>query len=311
MDFSSSPSVLSQATTDAGEWLLASDSSVAMSNKDCGLLGLPDEMFLEIVSHLPAFPMALDRRTCQNVDVYGHRQQVLDALCKTCAKLRRLFLQHRWKRVEICYEDATTPPIQLSQQLETATVRQPCLAAFIHVLDLYIPDSSSEEFVSRLAQCMTLLPNLHTVQLDFASQGAPSTSKELLLSKSFAKYIYPQVRTVIVSANGHSFVSQCPAVTTVHLLRPTTFSTVGFLFKIIRSCPALEKLGPLPVLFRKDSADKSSLEHYVDVISERLQTVREVTFAMSKLPSDSVSSFSLFSLLSSLFSLLSAPCLSF
>jgi hypothetical protein len=115
-----------------------------------GLLSLADEIYLEILSHLPAFPIPTKHRENDN-DLYGHRRLVLDALSQTCRTLRRVFLPYRWQRIEVYdrmdlgggplpgikYKTSRVTSVskvyamELLRQLEIVTVRNPSLAEFV------------------------------------------------------------------------------------------------------------------------------------------------------------------------------------
>jgi hypothetical protein len=112
-----------------------------------GLLSLADEIYLEILSHLPAFPIPTEHRGT-DTELYGHRRLVLDALSQTCRTLRRVFLRYRWQRIEVYdrmdlgrgplrgmgYKKSRATSVgkvyavELIRQLETVSVRNPSLA---------------------------------------------------------------------------------------------------------------------------------------------------------------------------------------
>jgi hypothetical protein len=123
-----------------------------------GLSCLADEIYLEILSHLPAFPIPTEHRETDN-ELYGHRRRVLDALSQTCRTLRRVFLRYRWQRIEVYdgmdlgrgprrgmgYEKRLGKVYavarELIRQLETVTVRNASLAQFVRCVN---PDSKKK-----------------------------------------------------------------------------------------------------------------------------------------------------------------------
>jgi len=80
-----------------------------------GLASLPDELCLEVVSHLPA-PVVVPTDDCATVDVddYLARQQTLIALSRTCRSLRRVFLPLIWQRIEVYKAVKTTSLVVLN-----------------------------------------------------------------------------------------------------------------------------------------------------------------------------------------------------
>jgi len=119
-----------------------------------GLPSLPDEIHLEIVSHMPAIPIPT---VSSKIDIVGARERhvTLHALSQTCRSLRRVFLRYLWQRIEV-YDGMkiksgfltnrsggqrpgyNTNPVsnrkhveELIRQLEIVTVRDPSLAQHV------------------------------------------------------------------------------------------------------------------------------------------------------------------------------------
>ncbi|KAF8170394.1 hypothetical protein BJ912DRAFT_150526 [Pholiota molesta] len=254
-----------------------------------GLSCLADEIYLEILSHLPAFPIPTEHRETDN-ELYGHRRLVLDALSQTCRTLRRVFLPYRWQRIEVYdgmdlgrgprrgmgYEKRLGKVYavarELIRQLETVTVRNASLAQFVSVLDIRVIDNSAKTVLPELARCIALLPNLHTVQIYF------DISQRQLVADSFAPYTYPNIRTACVSRGGTAFLYSCPGL---KLLIPWKTEEFSFYYykEILSNCPSIETLGPLP--------PGTSLLSYAVNISMILKNLRNVSFELNKLPLDS------------------------
>jgi len=128
----------------AREKMLASGQTFNTS----GFAALPDELYLEIISHFPAYPIP---RGFKSVDIEAVRDRHLTllALSQTCRSLRPAFLRYLWQRIEV-YDGMETGKGQLHprnfgrrslanktyaeelvQQLEVVTVREPNLARHV------------------------------------------------------------------------------------------------------------------------------------------------------------------------------------
>ena len=62
-----------------------------------GFAGLPDELFLEILSHFPPNPVTISAASKTEVI----RRETLRSLSEVCQNLRRVFRPHLWQRVEV------------------------------------------------------------------------------------------------------------------------------------------------------------------------------------------------------------------
>ena len=61
-----------------------------------GFPALPNELYLEILSYLPAIPIP---HAVEEIDPY--RQLTLYYLSQTCQSLRKFFLRYAWERIEV------------------------------------------------------------------------------------------------------------------------------------------------------------------------------------------------------------------
>ena len=79
-------------------------------------------------------------------------------------------------------------------------------------LDIYIPKNSIKTVLLELARCLSLFPNLHTVQLDIfpTSVRRINGPMEGIFEETFKNYSYPQIRNVFVTASSVSFLASCP-----------------------------------------------------------------------------------------------------
>jgi hypothetical protein len=64
-----------------------------------GFPALPNELYSEILSHLPALPIPQDVWLAEEPDPY--RQLALYHLSQTCRSLRKFFLRYAWERIEV------------------------------------------------------------------------------------------------------------------------------------------------------------------------------------------------------------------
>lgn len=118
-----------------------------------GLAGLPDELFLEVLTHMPSYP--LPKLNWIDAAYDPDRQLTLISLSQTCQSLRGFFLHHAWGRIEVqfgqkvargclatyaryrkaritrqdhydklCFDEVT-------RQFETVTIRNPSLAKYV------------------------------------------------------------------------------------------------------------------------------------------------------------------------------------
>ncbi|KAF9482369.1 hypothetical protein BDN70DRAFT_436274 [Pholiota conissans] len=277
-----------------------------------GLPCLPDEIYLEILSHLPSFPL-LSCHDASDIATYGPRRLALDALSQTCSDLRRVFLRYRWQRIEVYSQmelEVGRGPLpktrynrkgksvagnrayamELVRQLEVVTVREPGLAQVVNVLDIYITDYSAETVIPELARCMSLMPNLHTVYIDFAFFGAIGFHQSSIIIDSFAPYKYPQIKNANVSLNAFFFISRCPDLKVLHIQRRHLWlrNVPDFLNYIVDACPAIEILGNIlvPQAFPFNAPACPKLNVYIEIFS-RFQHLHDVTFALNALPRDS------------------------
>ncbi|KDR68717.1 hypothetical protein GALMADRAFT_146065 [Galerina marginata CBS 339.88] len=194
-----------------------------------GFPALPDEIYLEILSHLPTIPVPTeDTIDICNPKSHPNRQLILSSLSQTCQSLRRVFLRYLWQRIEV-YEAMDTQkgplptfdvlrkrPIsnyvhsryaeEVVRQLEIVTIRDPNLAQHVNVLNIVL-SYSVETLLPELARCISLFPNLHTVQMHFFG---PFVTPVPGVATTFEGYKYPQIRNVCLSDNCAGFLASCP-----------------------------------------------------------------------------------------------------
>lgn len=104
-------------------------------------------------------------------------------------------------------------------------------------MDILIGEYSMETVLAELARCLTLLSNLHTVQIDVMSSSRGRT----IFERTFKKYSYPQIRNAFVMPSSQSFLASCPQARCVGLTR-NSFMSASYLQTIMENCPHLEVL---------------------------------------------------------------------
>jgi len=112
-----------------------------------GFAALPDELYLEIISHFPAYPIPRGDGSIK-IRAVRDRHLTLSSLSQTCRSLRPAFLRYLWQRIEV-YDGMDTGggelcrryrraayankkfAEELVRQLEVVTVREPSLARHV------------------------------------------------------------------------------------------------------------------------------------------------------------------------------------
>ena len=147
----------------ARETMLASGQTFNTS----GFAALPDELYLEIISHFPAYPIPCGFKPV-DIEAVRDRHLTLLALSQTCRSLRPVFLRYLWQRIEV-YDGMETGKgrlhtryvrrsltnrtyaEELVRQLEVVTVREPNLAR--HVKSV----KSMHNFLCNLSSALNFL----------------------------------------------------------------------------------------------------------------------------------------------------------
>jgi len=251
----------------------------------CGFAALADEIYLEIVSHIPSVPIPTSNHLESYPEIRRSRHQTFLSLTQTSRSLRRFFWRYLWQRIEIREgmkigdKDGTlsstrtrTPylsdsrdttghkkyAIELVRQLEIVTVRNPQLAQYVKwvlfelfvlqlvqlmnsYLDIFIGQYSIESVLAELARCLSLFPNLHTVQIDVTTNSRRRRSLGKIFEQTFREYSYPQIRNVFVMFLSESFVASCPQARRVGFTHHYSM-TESCLETIRGNCPLLEEL---------------------------------------------------------------------
>ncbi|KAJ6624665.1 hypothetical protein B0H10DRAFT_2212458 [Mycena sp. CBHHK59/15] len=174
-----------------------------------GLAALPVETLLEITTHLKTVPVPCNISTHHFLScVYLERLNALRALSETCKRLRSVFLEQAWRRLEAyasargsdAYENthywhyrfsgrrsifSTGREKELARallwQAEVVTIRNPDLAQYVKFFPqsiehtkyelmgyrrrrITLADWCADTVYAEFARCLSLLPNLETIQ---------------------------------------------------------------------------------------------------------------------------------------------------
>ena len=125
-------------------------------------------------------------------------------------------------------------------------------------LDVDIGEYSFCTVLAELARCLSLFPNLHTVQIDVSENSRPRrlTQRSMgdIFEQIFKKYSYPQIRNVFIMHLSSSFIASCPRVRRVGLTRNCSMS-LWSLEIMPRDCPQLEVLDIGDLIWKANMCD--------------------------------------------------------
>ena len=116
----------------------------------CGFVTLPDEIYLQILSHIPSVPIPTSESIHSESypEIRRSRHETLLSLSQTSRSFRRFFWRYLWQRIEVREgmkiggkDDTLKVPstrgsckkyaIELVRQLEIVTIRNPQLAQYV------------------------------------------------------------------------------------------------------------------------------------------------------------------------------------
>ena len=122
---------------------------------------------------------------------------------------------------------------------------------------MFIGEYSIKTVLAELARCLSLFPNLHTVQIDVSTDFRRLRSLGEIFEQTFKKCSYPQIRNVFVMSLSVSFVASCPQARRVGFTRNCSMSELC-LQTMLRNCPQLEVLEDLGDAFWAPDACNSA-----------------------------------------------------
>ncbi|TFK75079.1 hypothetical protein BDN72DRAFT_955096 [Pluteus cervinus] len=218
-----------------------------------GFADLPPELLLEIVNHLPLFPVPCNHLDSPMKESTNTRQEVLMVLVQLCCSFRRALVHHLWEEIILCslhggQRNTTTNPawIRHSCGLDQGPYCASCerYLAFEIVSQLETVTTIVPEF----ARCLSLLPNLTTLQL-FYNLSAHALVRDI--QKAFSRYQYPNIRTLVIPVDTGSLkvLKACSNLRHLHFTSIKYFYTMDI-------CPTVEKFtgeslpSLRPILFR-------------------------------------------------------------
>ncbi|TFK62156.1 hypothetical protein BDN72DRAFT_405478 [Pluteus cervinus] len=229
-----------------------------------GLAALPPELLLEIVNHLPRFPVPCDYLGPPMITPVHTRHSTLIILVQICSSLRTALVHQLWEDIELfslyCGQRNTPADpkrictsclleqnlssesyfaFKIVSQLETVTVRVPEYAACVQTLTIFLPVHSAETIVPEFAECLTLLPNLRTLQFYYNIYNEDLCH---VIRKRFARRQYKNIKTLVIPADigSMTLLEACANVSHLHF-------TSTLLFRVSNVFVNIEKLtGILP-----------------------------------------------------------------
>ncbi|KAF8816628.1 hypothetical protein BYT27DRAFT_7154304 [Phlegmacium glaucopus] len=248
-----------------------------------GFPALADEIYLEIISHIPSVPIPTPLGSPSHPKIRRSRHETLLSLSQTCRSLRRVFLRYLWQRIEVRegmkvgdkndtlvnpsslnYHRAIKKPLQkytveLVRQLEIVTIRNPQLAQYVNYVDIFIGEYSFNTVLAELARCLSLFSNLHTIQVDVTLCSKRALEKAF--ERTFKKYSYPQIRNVFVMYLSESLLGSCPEARRIGFTLGWTIPG-SFLHRIVDNCRRLEVFEDFAGLICKDDTCKFVVENF-------------------------------------------------
>ncbi|CAA7267730.1 unnamed protein product [Cyclocybe aegerita] len=200
-----------------------------------GLAIFPDELLLEILSYFPPAVLTTREYYQEDLDAQAARSEVLDALCQICSNLRRFFRPYVWQRIEVRpgmlvngkeLDDSTKRGrreynLELLRQLEIVTIRDPALAEYVQIVNVYVAAYSVRPVLDELARCLALFTNLHTITLDM--RIGIQTGQKHPVPGTFDKYQYPQIKTVYLGFSASYILPSCPEARQIYSLGDNDF----------------------------------------------------------------------------------------
>ncbi|KAJ7185919.1 hypothetical protein C8R46DRAFT_1343087 [Mycena filopes] len=180
-----------------------------------GLPALPVELLHEIVSHLPCTPVPCLSWYYVLSEDHLARSTALRVLSEICRRLRSVFLARAWRHVEI-----SLFPLDLADELvrkmNILTTHNPALAAEVRTFSVALSDSSADTVFPQLIRCLSLLPNLETLQIT----RAPLQYRQEYLHSVFAGHTFPSVRTLVLHDTASKALLCCPNAERLYLKQP-------------------------------------------------------------------------------------------
>ncbi|TFK76188.1 hypothetical protein BDN72DRAFT_830725 [Pluteus cervinus] len=197
-----------------------------------GLAALPPELLLEIVDYFRSVRTVWSVTGGPLPRAQRDRQIVIRILSQLCRSFRHANIEvctvkeetwaKRGSRIkgidgvryaawqkELAYD--------LINQLETVTIRNPQYAAHVQNVSVIITRFSLPTVLPEFARCLSLLPNLATLQLHSEVPSIFNFHHNIPLQKAFRGYKYKGIRTLVIPPSNIGILRACPNVHWLHL----------------------------------------------------------------------------------------------
>ncbi|KAF8129182.1 hypothetical protein EV363DRAFT_1337965 [Boletus edulis] len=184
---------------------------------------IPDDVLLEIVSHLPTLDdhprhTSFKRPRLQHVIPFTIlvRTSTLRALSQTSRLLRSRCLAMAWQNVELCGEKLLKYNMALHDYdafgaaTETAIrVLEACpyLLPFIQTVFVMLTSYRYTEIIPEFAACLATLPNLSAIHVTYTEYRLKTT-----IRNAFRGIRLLSVRRISLSSLAHEIIRSCPNV---------------------------------------------------------------------------------------------------
>ncbi|KAF8432408.1 hypothetical protein L210DRAFT_3558364 [Boletus edulis BED1] len=183
---------------------------------------IPDDVLLEIVSHLPTYLPTIDNRRDRMFDtypVYGIRSTMpartptLRALSQTSRLLRSRCLALAWQRTEFLGPNIWRLDVSFdSEAIGKGTYGSihvlkacPYLLPLIRTVSVILTTYRKAEIIPAFAACLATLPNLNTIHFVHIEWRMPTVIRNAFRGKRF-----PSVRRISLPSSAHEIIKRCP-----------------------------------------------------------------------------------------------------
>ncbi|KAF8125182.1 hypothetical protein EV363DRAFT_1270211 [Boletus edulis] len=182
---------------------------------------IPDDVLLEVVSHLPIID-----DTPRRYESFGHLEYAVDstilsrtptlrALSKTSRLLRSRCLAIAWRNVELCgihlWKYKYLIDSQAISKVAETGIRVlnacPYLLPLIQSVSVILTTYNKAQIVPELAACLATLPNLNTIQVVYTDYRMQTVIKNAFRGKR-----YPSVRRISLPSSAYEIIRRCPNV---------------------------------------------------------------------------------------------------
>ncbi|KAF9239080.1 hypothetical protein BU15DRAFT_74771 [Melanogaster broomeanus] len=198
---------------------------------------IPDDVLLEILSHLPTVTIEhVLWAHCRQPPVVPSemltRTSTTRALSQTCRLLRSRCLAMAWRRIEICgagpthrvsFYSVVGKALRASTSVLTGC---PHLRPLIQTVTVVFTRYRTAELLPAFAECLTSLPNLTLIQVVHAHSQMTTALKNAFEGKRF-----PSVRKLVLPSCAHEVLRCCPNVEEVTCNEGDGSTIIGAIIK--------------------------------------------------------------------------------